>query len=725
MTYQPAASTQYVQGSLDGVQHTSTYGQGTWNTALADVLGAQDAATLSEALGVNTIGDYLNYYPKDWKPNGVYVESVAEVPDGTLVVTPLLVQKTSLKSKNGSAWQKYLSVTCVSKAGEQVNITLWDKAKERQAQLPAGTRILAGGVLKSFGGGRALDRCDYITSGRRLLRPVKTIYPGKAVAPREWIEELSEQVLGALGPLPEHLPEWVLSRRSLPSFDASMRALHLPAGVDDAFMAQERLTYDEAFATQLTIALSKAGAQQKVSRSYPYRKGGVFDTYVSSLPYELTDGQRNVSLQIAHSMGQSHPMNALLLGDVGSGKTTVAALALAQVVDNGGQGALIAPTEVLAEQHYKGLSADLEPLGARVGLLTGSLKPSEKKALLLKIAAGELDVLIGTHALLSDKISWHNLGVVVVDEQHRFGVEQRNKLRERTPSPHMLVMTATPIPRTIAMTTYGDLDVYELKGVPAGRKPVKTVVLPTYKPHWVARLWQAMGEQIAAGHQVFIVGALIESTKKGKGKKNPELVEPLTVEQIAQQVQANLPGVSVGVVHGKLTSDEKDALMTAFSAGQIQVLVSTTVIEVGVNVPNATIMCVWDADRFGMAQLHQLRGRVGRGQFEGLCLLVTNMEAESDSYQRLEAVASTTDGFVIAQLDLESRKEGDLLSTSQAGKNKLKLLSLENAKNVVLAAREDAVAVVNSDPALRRHPQLKEWLGRMIDDEQAQALLKN
>lgn len=716
---------QYIQGSLDGVQHTSTYGQGTWQTPLTNVLGAQDAATLSEALGVNTIGDYLNYYPKDWKPNGVYVESVAEVPDGTLVVTPLLVQKTSLKSKKGSDWQKYLSVTCASKAGEQVNITLWDKAKERKAQLPDGTHILAEGVLKSFEGGRALDRCDYITSGRRLLRPVKTIYPGKAVAPREWIEELSEQVLGALGPLPEHLPEWVLSRRSLPSFDASIRALHLPAGVNDAFMAQERLTYDEAFATQLTIALSKSGAQQKVSRSYPYRKGGVFDAYVASLPYQLTDGQRDVALRIAHSMGQSHPMNALLLGDVGSGKTTVAALALAQVVDNGGQGALIAPTEVLAEQHYKGLAADLEPLGARVGLLTGSLKPSEKKALLLKIAAGEIDVLIGTHALLSDKISWYNLGVVVVDEQHRFGVEQRNKLRERTPSPHMLVMTATPIPRTIAMTTYGDLDVYELKGVPAGRKPVKTVVLPTYKPHWVARLWQAMGEQIAAGHQVFIVGALIGATKKGKGKKNPEVVEPLTVEQIAQQVQANLPGVSVGVVHGKLTSDEKDALMTAFSAGQIQVLVSTTVIEVGVNVPNATIMCVWDADRFGMAQLHQLRGRVGRGKFEGLCLLVTNMDAESDSYRRLEAVASTTDGFVIAQLDLESRKEGDLLSTSQAGKNKLKLLSLENARNVVLAAREDAVELVGSDPALRRHPQLKEWLKRMIDDDQAQALLKN
>lgn len=718
------------QLSLDGVNHTSTYGTSTPGTALADVLGAADAERFKK-IGLNTIGDYLGYYPRKWEPNGTYTESIWDVPDGVQVVLPLVVERTVLKPKKGSHWQKLLNVACTTPVGEQVSFTVWNQPAQAAEKLPEGTNLLASGVLKTFGGGgvRSLDRVEYALGGRRLLRPVRSIYPGKAVAPREWIEELSEAILGALAPLPEHLPENILSRRSLPTYDAAIRALHLPASVDDAYMAQERLTYDEALATQLTIALSKVGASQKVSRSYPYRAGGFFDAYVAALPYELTGGQKETIRQIAHSMGQTHPMNALLLGDVGSGKTTVAALALLLAVDSGGQGALIAPTEVLAEQHYKGLAAELEPLGVKVGLVTGSVKGAGQKELLTKIATGELDVLIGTHSLLSEKIIWHNLGVAVVDEQHRFGVEQRNKLRDRTPSPHMLVMTATPIPRTIAMTTYGDLDVYELKGVPAGRKPVVTHVVPTSKPAWVGRTWQVMGEHIANGRQIFIVGALIEKTGKGRRKKpkagEPEPVDPLTVEQIAALAAQNLPAARIGVVHGKLTSEEKDQVMTAFAAGHLDILVSTTVIEVGVNVPNSTIMCVWDADRFGMAQLHQLRGRVGRGQHEGLCLLVTNMGEDTDSYQRLEAVASTTNGFKIAQLDLEARKEGDLLSTSQAGRNKLKLLSLENATNMVAMAREDAVEVAAGDPALRRNPALKDWLASMISSEQAQALLKN
>lgn len=731
MTYQLPENRTFAQGALDGVQHTSTYGSGGRDTALTDVLGAQDADQFREALGIATIGDYLDYYPRKWEPNGPLVPSVIGLPDGQPVTVVLTVLTANLRTKQGSRWQKYLILNCCMDSGEELSLTFWNQAKETQELLPVGTRLLASGTLKTYGGRRSLDKADFILSGRRLLRPVKTVYPGKKNAPREWIEECSERILGGCSPLPEHLPEDILLRRQLPSYDASLRAMHLPANVADAHLAQVRLTYDEAFATQLTIALSRVGAHQKVSRTYPYKRELTFDAYVQSLPYELTDGQKHVTRQIAGSLAQGHPMNALLLGDVGSGKTTVAFTSLLQVVDNGGQGVLIAPTEVLAEQHYKGMIRDLEPLGVRVGLLTGSMKTSEKKKILLDLASGEIDVAVGTHALLSDKISYHNLGVVVVDEQHRFGVEQRNKLRERTPSPHMLVMTATPIPRTISMTVYGDLDVYELKGVPAGRKPVKTVVVPTAKEHWVSRLWQVMGEQIAAGHQAFIVGALIE---EGKGKAAPKgktaygetpKTPALTVAQIAEQVKQNLPSARVGIVHGKLTSEEKDAVMSAFAAGELDVLVSTTVIEVGVNVPNATIMCVWDADRFGMAQLHQLRGRVGRGKFDGLCLLVTNTEAESDSYSRLEAVASTLDGFVIAQLDLDQRKEGDLLSESQAGKNKLKLLSLANAAGVLETAREDAVELVGRDPALRGQPVLRQWLSRMIDEDQAKALLKN
>lgn len=730
MTYQLPEPTGYTQMALDGVQHTSTYGAGDRTTRLSDILPAGDAATLKEHLGVETIGDYLDYYPKEWKPNGPLVTSVQNIPDGELVTMVLVISDSNLRQKKGSRFQQYLSLTCHNATGEEINVTLWNKPKEAEKALPVGARILASGVLRSFNGRRSLDKVDYITSGQRLLRPVKTIYPGKAAAPREWIEEQSQAILGACGQLPEHLDEAILTRRHLPSYDAAMRAMHLPATVEDAHLAQQRLTYDEALATQLTIALSKVGAQQKVSRTFPLRSGGFFDAYIKTLPYELTDGQKTVAQAIARSLAQGHPMNSLLLGDVGSGKTTVAFTTLLQVVDGAGQGALIAPTEVLAEQHYKGMLRDLAPLGVKVALITGSMKPAEKKKALLALATGDVDIAVGTHALLSEKVKYHNLGVVVVDEQHRFGVAQRNKLRERTPAPHMLVMTATPIPRTISMTVYGDLEVYELKGVPAGRKPIQSVVVPTGKPAWVARIWQVMGEHIAAGRQVFIVGALIEEGKKTSPKAKTAYGETpktpaLTVAQIAQTVQQNLPSARVGIVHGKLEAEAKEGAMSAFAAGQLDVLVSTTVIEVGVNVPNATIMCVWDADRFGMAQLHQLRGRVGRGEHEGLCLLVTNTDEESDAWARLNAVASTTDGFTIAQLDLEQRKEGDLLSENQAGKNKLKLLSLANAAGVLEAARQDAVQIVQADPTLRHNPRLKEWLERMIDPDQARALLKN
>lgn len=729
MTYQLPEPTDYTQLSLDGVQHTSTYGQGTRNTRLSEVLPGPDAATFKDQLGIETIGDYLDYYPKEWKPNGPLVTSVAHLADGELATMVLVVSDSNLRQKKGSRFQQYLSLTCHNATGEEINVTIWNKPKEAEKALPVGARILASGVLRSFNGRRSLDKVDYITSGQRLLRPVKTIYPGKAAAPREWIEEQSQAILGACGQLPEHLSESILARRHLPSYDAALRAMHLPATVEDAALAKQRLTYDEALATQLTIALSKVGASQKVSRTFPLRSGGFFDAYINTLPYELTEGQKSVAQSIAYSLSQGHPMNSLLLGDVGSGKTTVAFTTMLQVVDGGGQGVLIAPTEVLAEQHYKGMRRDLEPLGVKVALITGSMKTAEKKQVMLALATGEVDIAVGTHALLSEKIKYHNLGVVVVDEQHRFGVQQRNKLRERTPSPHMLVMTATPIPRTISMTVYGDLEVYELKGVPAGRKPIQSVVVPTGKPHWVQRIWQVMGEHIAAGRQVFIVGALIEEGKTSPKAKTAYGETPktpaLTVAQIAQTVQQNLPSARVGIVHGKLEAEAKEGAMSAFAAGQLDVLVSTTVIEVGVNVPNATIMCIWDADRFGMAQLHQLRGRVGRGEHEGLCLLVTNTDEESDAWARLNAVASTTDGFIIAQLDLEQRKEGDLLSENQAGKNKLKLLSLENAAGVLEAARQDAVDIVEADPTLRHNPALKAWLEQMIDPDQAQALLKN
>ncbi|HVT20171.1 MAG TPA: ATP-dependent DNA helicase RecG, partial [Mycobacteriales bacterium] len=458
------------------------------------------------------------------------------------------------------------------------------------------------------------------------------------------------------------------------------------------------------------------------------------------LPYQLTDGQRAVGEEVAEDLARPHPMHRLLQGEVGSGKTVVALRAMLQAVDAGAQAALLAPTEVLAAQHARTIETMLGPLahggelggaetGTRVALLTGSLPASARKRALLDAASGAAGIVVGTHALIQDQVSFAQLGLVVVDEQHRFGVEQRDALRSKADTPpHVLVMTATPIPRTVAMTVFGDLETSTLTELPAGRQPITTRVVPlAEQPGWMERVWERAREEVAAGRQVYVVCPRIDADDAVAEGAEPEgWATTAAVADLAPTLaDGPLAGLRVEMLHGRLAADTKDEVMRKFAAGDIDVLVATTVIEVGVDVPNATAMIVLDADRFGISQLHQLRGRVGRGGHEGLCLLVTGSPAGTSARERLDGVAATLDGFQLARLDLEQRREGDVLGQSQSGRrSQLKLLRLLRDEDVIMTARADAVDLVADDPLLDRHVQLHAAVAALAADQRADYLGK-
>ncbi|MGH8971160.1 MAG: ATP-dependent DNA helicase RecG, partial [Actinomycetes bacterium] len=481
--------------------------------------------------------------------------------------------------------------------------------------------------------------------------------------------------------------------------------------------------------------------------------GGLLAAFDERLPFDLTDGQRQVSAAITDDLARDHPMHRLLQGEVGSGKTVVALRAMLAVVDAGGQAALLAPTEVLAAQHHRSVSEMLGPLaergllggadiGTRVALLTGSQNAAARRRSLLEVASGDAGIVVGTHALIQDRVDFLDLGLVVVDEQHRFGVEQRDALRAKADRPpHVLVMTATPIPRTVAMTVFGDLDVSTLTELPAGRSPIVTHVVPAgEKPHFLRRGWQRVREEVDAGHQAYVVCPRIgdaEGAEDSSGDEPPDdpgegpdtrpRRQPLAVGDVHAELTASGPlaDLRVEVLHGRLASETKDDVMRRFAAGQVDVLVATTVIEVGVDVPNATAMVVMDADRFGVSQLHQLRGRVGRGGAPGLCLLVTDAADGSPPRARLDAVAATVDGFELSRVDLETRREGDVLGASQSGRrSSLRLLAVIRDEAVIEQARREATAIVEADPDLTNHPVLLESITALLDEERTEFLEK-
>ncbi len=519
------------------------------------------------------------------------------------------------------------------------------------------------------------------------------------------ISESLDLVLDSLAGTPDPLPAWVRAEAELPELYDAYLAAHRPATREEHGLGVERIRFDEAFATQVAMAYRRADASRHLAVPRRSRAGGLVDQCDARLPFTLTSEQSSVGDELARDLGSPRPMQRLLQGEVGSGKTVVAVRAMLTVVDAGGQAVLLAPTEVLAQQHHESITRLLGPLGAgrtlgapedatEVVLLTGSTPGAARKAALAKLASGEAGIAIGTHALLNTMVEFADLGLVVVDEQHRFGVEQRNALGVRGDRhPHVLVMTATPIPRSVAMTVFGDLDVSTLRELPGGRADVTTTVVDQVaRPAWVERAWARVAEEVAQGRQAYVVVPRI-SAEAGEGA---------SVEEVYERVTAGpLSGLRVAMLHGRLTSEVKRDTMSAFAAGDLDVLVATTVIEVGVDVPNATMMVICDAERFGISQLHQLRGRIGRGSLAGVCLLLTSAEVGSDARERLDAVAATRDGFALAEVDLRQRREGDVLGLSQSGgRSSLRVIRVLEHADLIDQARLLAHRVVERDPHL-------------------------
>jgi ATP-dependent DNA helicase RecG len=629
----------------------------------------------------------------------------------------------------------------------------------KHAKLEFGAWGLFAGTVGSYAGKlqfthpdcHMLDNENDDDDWARALVP---IYPAsKDVS--SWVIQKSVKLLlgpsGGFGELVvDPLPEEIRARHGLVSLAAALLDVHRPTTLDDVRHASERLKWDEALTLQLTLAARRRAAALEPGTARPGRSGGLLDAVDAALPFSLTEGQREVGEELAAELDRDQPMHRLLQGEVGSGKTVVALRAMAQVVDAGGQAALLAPTEVLAAQHARGIrellgplaragELDGDPAGTRVTLLTGSLKTAARREARADVAEGRAGIVIGTHALLQEGVEFADLGLVVIDEQHRFGVEQRDALRAKgSRPPHVLVMTATPIPRTVAMTVYGDLEISTLRQLPSGRGGVASSVVPmAEKPGWLDRAWERIREEVGAGRQAYVVCPRIGD--EAGADDEPEDADgapddgprsdrrpPLAVLDVAELLRSGaLAGLRLDVLHGRLTPEEKDARMRAFAAREIDVLVATTVVEVGVDVPNATVMVVMDADRFGVSQLHQLRGRVARGKHPGLCLLVSEASTSSSTGQRLAAVAATSDGFQLARLDLETRREGDILGAAQSGRRSgVRMLSLLEDEELIAAARAEASALLETERGLADHPGLAAEVAALATDERAEWLEK-
>jgi ATP-dependent DNA helicase RecG len=711
-----------------------------FDTPLEKVLGGTTAKGLASHLDLETVRDLLYHFPRRYDERGKYTD-IRALSVGEQVTVMAQVQRTNVRPMKARRGQ-LLEVTVGDDSGGVLGLTFFNQAW-RERDLKPGRWGLFAGKVTEFRGKRQLNGPAYVILDdqeddeiEEFAGALIPVYPAAAAIPTWRIAKCVRTVLEHFTPPPDPLPSGLRARRGLADLGNALRQIHRPDSRSALGAAQKRLKWDEAFAVQVSLVQRKIRALDWPAAPRPGRPGWLLDAFDAALPYELTAGQRAVGSEIADDLARPHPMHRLLQGEVGSGKTVCALRGMLQVVDSGGQAALLAPTEVLAAQHYRGIADLLGPLGrageldsaddaTRVTLLTGSLGAAARRSALAEVASGEAGIVIGTHALLYEGVDFADLGLVVVDEQHRFGVEQRDALRAKANQPpHVLVMTATPIPRTVAMTVYGDLEISTLTELPKGRSPIASHVVPAAeKPAYLDRAWQRLREEVAAGHQAYVVCPRIgdEPAASEDGRR-----PPMAVLEVAPLLRDGpLAGLRIGVLHGRLPADEKDAVMRAFAAGSLDVLVATTVVEVGVDVPNATVMIVLDADRFGVSQLHQLRGRVGRGTAPGLCLLVTEAAPESAARERLDAVASTLDGFRLAELDLEQRREGDVLGATQSGRRShLRLLSLLRDRDLIGEARGEAIELVSADPSLDQHPVLRDAVAALVDEERAEYLEK-
>lgn len=727
---------------------------------LKKALGAATAKVMAEHLGLHTVGDLLHHYPRRYEERGQlthladlpldeHVTVVAQVADARL--------HTFASSKAPRGKGQRLEVTITDGSGRLQLVFFGHGVHKPHKELLPGTRAMFSGKVSVFNRRLQLAHPAYellTGDGDEAVESVDSwagalipIYPATAKLESWKIAKSLQTVLPSAQDAVDPLTDSLREGRGLVTLPEALLKIHRPHTKADIDDARARLKWDEAFVLQVALARRRHADAQLPAVARVPAPDGLLTAFDAKLPFTLTEGQQKVSKEIFDGLATEHPMHRLLQGEVGSGKTMVALRAMLAVVDAGGQAAMLAPTEVLAQQHHRSITEMMGELAeggmlggvehsTKVVLLTGSMGAAGRRKALLDLVTGEAGIVIGTHALIEDKVQFHDLGLVVVDEQHRFGVEQRDALRGKGKQPpHLLVMTATPIPRTVAMTVFGDLETSVLDQLPAGRSPIASHVVPAAdKPHFLARAWERVREEVENGHQAYVVCPRIgdedDDPKKARKKASPEddaeKRPPLAVLDIAAQLaKGPLQGLRIEVLHGRMHPDDKDAVMRRFAAGETDVLVATTVIEVGVNVPNATAMVIMDADRFGVSQLHQLRGRVGRGSAAGLCLLVSEMPEASPARQRLNAVASTLDGFELSRIDLEQRREGDVLGQAQSGvRSSLRMLAVIEDEEIIAEAREEATAVVAADPELTGLPGLRTALDALLDEEREQYLDK-
>lgn len=741
--------------------------------ALERRIGKRSAAVIEKHLGITTVEGLLNYFPRRYLMRGE-LTPISELPlneEVTLIARVLSSSTRHMQARRGTITDVIVSdddgqqglrlvggTDYRGKVPGTLKISFFNGYKAK-AELLQGRRALFSGKVTSFKGQLGLTNPDFqlldddpFVQGsddpEKLAAMPIPVYPATAKLPSWRIQKVINTLLETadLASLRDPLPPAVAAREAfLPVADA-YRLIHAPQTAADWKRARARFRYQEALVLQSALARRRAQLAAEEATARRPVSDGILAAFDQNLPFTLTAGQAAVGRTLAAELAQAAPMNRLLQGEVGSGKTVVALRAMLQVIDAGGQAALLAPTEVLAAQHYDSIRRTLGVLSSdgllgglaggdgpsvQVTLLTGSMPTAARKQAMLDAASGTAGIIIGTHALLSDNVAFYDLGLIVVDEQHRFGVEQRDALRAKARKPpHLLVMTATPIPRTVAMTVFGDLETSTLDELPKGRAPITThLVGLAENPAWAGRIWARAREEIDAGHQVYVVCPKIGTDDDGDfspGEAAPSGVEAEETRELASVTavvdhllsEPSLAGVTLAPLHGRQDPDLKTETMAGFTANRIKLLVSTTVIEVGVDVHNATLMVILDADRFGISQLHQLRGRVGRGGLPGTCLLVTALEPGHPSRRRLDAVAATTDGFVLSQEDLKLRREGDILGASQSGgRSTLKLLRVLEHEDVIARAREDAQAIIGGDPSLARCPELADAIEKYLNPE--------
>ena len=737
---------------------------GHWSVPLAGLAGlvGKAAAALESGLGITTAGQLLDHLPRRYADRGE-LTPIRELVAGEHATVVARVESAAVVKYGGRSrggLQQRLDVT-ITDGRDRLRLAFF-RQSWRHRELAPGRRAMFAGQVTEFRGARQLVHPEYLLLddlGVAGLEPAEgdrriaadpaavdpaagafagalvPVYPATAKLTSWRIGACVQVVLDSV-PVPDPVPEPIRARHGLTDLGTAFRSVHRPVDRADLRRGQARLRHDDAFVPQVVLALRRADRERTPAVARARVPGRLRDRFDARLPFPLTASQAAVGAEVDADLARAVPMQRLLQGDVGSGKTVVALRAMLTAVDAGGQAALLAPTEALAVQHHQSLLGLLGPLGrggmldgdpdgTGVALLTGSMPTSARRAAMLDIASGAAGLVVGTHALLQDRVSFAELALLVVDEQHRFGVAQRAALTDPSPIgtvPHQLAMTATPIPRTVAMTEFGDLDVSTLDQVPSGRAPVVTTVVGTAEhPSWLDRGWARLVEEVRAGHQGFVVCPRIG------GEDDPAPVDEAgrrratALLDLAPELTAGpLAGVRCALLHGRMPAEERTAVMRAFSAGEVDVLLATTVIEVGIDVPNATVMVVVDAERFGMSQLHQLRGRVGRGPAGGLCLLVTEAPAGSPGRERVQTVAATADGFALAEADLLERREGDLLGATQSGRQtSFRVLSVLDDTGVVAAARADASALVAGDPTLAGVPELLAHLGDAVPASRA------